>query len=105
MFVNVALMYIASKCHVVLAPIATSVSGGKPQSWQCNSDVFERKTNFQIEYNFDNSTTKELQVDLRKSGTPTSPISIKGVDVDIVQVYSNPGVHRTVSFTEQRTPT
>ena len=58
-----------------------------------------------ITKNFDNSTTKELQVDLRKSGTPNSPISIKGVDVDIVQVYSNPGVHRTVSFTEQRTPT
>jgi hypothetical protein len=51
------------------------------------------------------SRMKELQVDLRKSGTPTTPLFIQGVDVDIFQVYKNQSVHRTAGFTKQRTPT
>lgn len=37
--------------------------------------------------------TKELVVDLRRSWSPVTPMSIRGVDVEIVQVYKYLGLH------------
>ena len=37
--------------------------------------------------------TKELVVDLRRTKTPVTPVSIQGVSVDIVEDYKYLGIH------------